>query len=371
MSISNLLPLAVAFCLALAASSITLAASFDKLTPQRFLYKGTFGLDLAESSPAGTHRVATYLPHTTIVFYHPNHPHTKEINGVMYRAVVTQFGQMLWVLDSEVSNKVNFESVFGTQNVIFNQDGFICPKGNKFCVEVSGHEIDRGSVLETVDAGDDFYHLRYKEVIGLGDQQVSRTHEGYLSNSQFDEFEHYGILTDARKQHPAALHIKTNKIDSLTTRCGEQWSGKKGRSISAEIGADAGMSILDFLSVKFGIRATRTDTETVQATFGGAGIATERLVLNVVRPDSNGQFSSQPNEPLYLSLEIECIGSQNDQEAVHISSVVVRDKDDYLGKIASEDFYNLPNQLHTPPEDALSQVYSKNGRRPFLLSISS
>ena len=352
------------------ASSVVLAQSFDKLAPQRFLWQGTFGLELEVPSTGARHRVVTYLPHGTLVFYHPDYD-TKQIGKIEYRAVVTQFGQQLWVLNSEVFNRKTFKEIYGTQNVIFNQDGFMCPMDHKICNEVSGQEINRGSVLETVSAGSDFYHLRLKEKFGEGENRVDRTREGYLAIGQFDEFERLGILTDARKQHPTALHLDTKRIDVLATRCGEQWSGQSQEDISKHFEGDVGGSFLGFLAAKFGIRATRTKSETIEASYGGKGVATERIEIQTKRPDPDGKFSSQPIERLYLSLEIKCIGSQNDQEPVHIRSVTVRDEDGYLGKLTSSDIYELIGDVDTPPDDALSLVYSKNGRRPFLVSIST
>ena len=361
---------ALALLLVVSASSAALAQSFDKLTPQRFLWQGTFGLKLSPPSAGATHRIVTYLPHGTLVFYHPTHD-TKQISSREYRAVVTQFGQQLWVLNSEVSNITTFRDVYGTQNIIFNQDGFMCPRENKICDEVSGQEINRGSVLETISAGPDFYHLRLKEGFGEGEDRVNRTREGYLAVGRFYEFERLGVLTDARKLHPAALHLGANRLDSLTTRCGEQWSGRKQEEISKHFEGRAGFDILGFLATTFGIRATQSESEAIEAAYGGTGIATERIEIMTRRPDQEGKFSLQPVQRLYMSLEIKCIGSQNDQEAVHIRSVTVRDERGYLGKITSTDVYDLPDSLDTPSDDALSLVYSKNGRRPFLVSISS
>ena len=284
---------------------------------------------------------------------------------------MTQFGQQLWVLYSEVSNTTTFKDVYGTQNVIFNQDGFMCPRDNKICDEVSGQEINRGSVLETVSSGPDFYHLRLKEGFGEGEARVNRTREGYLAVGRFDEFERLGILTDARKRHPAAVHLGANEIESLSTRCGEQWSGRSQEDILRYFEIGAGFDVLGFLATKFGIRATQTNSNTIEATYGGNGIATKRIEVLIKRPDQDGKFSSQPTQHLYLSFEMKCIGSQNDQEAVHIRSATVRDEDGYLGKLTSSDVYQLDEDANTPSDDALSLVYSKNGPRPFLVSISS
>ena len=357
--------------LGIAANSVALAQSFDELVPQRFLWQGTFGLELSPPNPGATHRIVSYLPHSSLVFYHPKLINTKQIGSSEYRAVVTQFGQELWVLDSEVSNTTSFKKVYGTQNVIFNQDGFMCPTENKICDEVSGQEINRGSVLETVAAGPDFYHLRLKEGFGEGENRVNRTRDGYLPIAQFNEFERLGVLTDARKQHPAALLVSTKKLDVLSTRCGEVWSEQKLSDVSEQLNVQTGFDFLGFFATALGITATKTTTNTIKATFGGPGIAMERIEVVIKQPDSNGNFSSQPDQALYLSLEIKCIGSQNDQEAVHIRSLTVRNKDGYLGQIASADIYNLPDGVKTPSDDALSLVYSKNGRRPFLVSISS
>lgn len=352
------------------ASTLAQAQSFDNLTPQRFLWKGTFGLELSRSPSDATHRIVTYLPHHTLVFYHPQRE-TKQIGNKEYRAVVTQFGQRLWVLNSEVSNSRSFQSIYGTQNVIFNEDGFICPREDKFCDEGSGNEINRGSVLETVSTGPDFYHLRLSEVFGEGEDRHRRISEGYLTVKRFNELERLGVLTDARKQHPAALHLGTREIETLSTRCGEEWTERSQFDISKEIGAEVGLDLWNFLSASLGISARKTESNVVEANFGGEGISTKRIEITTKRPDLQGKFSTQPVEHLYMSLEIKCIGSQNDQEAIHIRSVTVRDGNGYLGTITSSDVFDLVDGVETPSDDALSLVYSKNGRRPFLLSISS
>lgn len=369
-SCERLLLLATALLLVLGVNSIALAQSFDKMTPQRFLWQGTFGLKLSPPTIGLTHRIVAYLPHGTLVFYHPTLG-TKQIGSKEYRAVVTQFGQQLWVLNSEVSNSTSFRKVYGTQNIIFNQDGFMCPEENKFCDEVSGQEINRGSVLETVTTGTDFYHLRLREGFGEGEDRVNRTRDGFLSVRRFNGFERLGVLTDARKQHPAALHLGATRLESLSTRCGEQWSGLSREELSGGLEGRVGFDLLTFLSASFGIKATKTESEEIRASYGGAGLATERIQIMIKRPNEDGKFRAQPVQRLYMSLEIKCIGSQNDQEAVHIQSVTVRDERRYLSRITSRDVYELDDGFHTPSDDALSLVYSKNGGRPFLLSISS
>ena len=100
-------------------------------------------------------------------------------------------------------------------------------------------------------------------------------------------------------------------------------------------------------------------------------LATERREVVLKRPGQNGEFSSQPEMRIYLAIEIKCIGPVNNQQAMHIMRVSVRDNDGLLGDVASRDFYELPEGETTPTDEQLRQVYTRNGRRPFLVSIST
>ena len=367
------------------ATSVALDQSFDNLTPKRFLYAGTFGLELTPSSPSKTHGIVTYLPPGSLLFYHPTqctNDHstqcTKKIGSKNYRAVVTQFGQQLWVRDSEVSNVKIFNEVYGKgQNVIFNQDGFMCSEEDKLCDKLSNEaiEINRGDVLgmKTNSNGNDFYHLRSEKKYGNSLKKIVQ--EGYLSAERFKEFERLGVLTNASNQHPAALHLDTIKLSKLATQCGERLLKVNKDELSNELETKAGISFIDWLTMAFRNKRTHIESKTIKLEYGGIDIATERTILKIKRPVSDGNFSSQDEQtfqPLYLALEIKCIGPQNDQEAVHIHSVTVRNKHgNYLGIIKSANFYDIPEDAETPSDEALSNVYRRNGLRPFLVSITS
>ena len=168
--------LTLTFLLLVGANFVAFGQNFDTLGQPRFIVQGTFGLELV-SSANDTHRIATYLPHTSIIYFHPSYSEAEKIGSNMYRAVVTQYGQRLWVWNENVANST-FSGWYGQQNVIFHQDGYICPSLESIpCDDTSGYEINRGDVLETVAEETTYYHLRAYERASSGNSPP-RTREG-------------------------------------------------------------------------------------------------------------------------------------------------------------------------------------------------
>ncbi len=344
------------------------ADPFNKLGPYRYLKQGTFGLEIRAEPPKVTHRIAAYLPHTALIFYHPIYQ-TKDIDGKLYRAIVTQFGQELWVLSGKVANDNTFKGSYGKQTLIFHQDAYFCPEYQKRCLENSDDAIDiiKGQVLEIREkpTASGEYYLLYRST--RTDNAI-----GYLPEDKFKSFERSGILTDANNQYPAALLRGVRELKKVRTNCGEKWTGATANELAEELKISAGTpSFFDVIKLRLGISITRSVEDKLESAFGGDNIATRRYELVVGYPNESGQFPEKKNKRYYMSQEIHCVGVSQDKEAIHIVGLILRSETGLLAVLRSNEFYEPPQGRDFISEDDMMTIYQNNGRRIFLTSLSS
>jgi hypothetical protein len=256
---------------------LTFAKSFENVF---FLWQGSYARDPYTKEGR---KICSYLPPTTLVF--KKDKKLRRINNIEYALVTTQHGNDLLVVNNTISKR-SYKTVFGDQAIIFHQNKYICPQDNKNCSE--GIDITRGDVLELVETSD-YVHLRKTRKIN----DIKRVVDGYLPLSRYNKFRKTGILTDARKNYPKYILKSANKIESLSTNCGQIKKEVDMTSLATELKETVSPTgfipwLRDVFSIEASASVRDENQNLVEMSYGFEDKAIEyhRVVIGV--PDDSG-----------------------------------------------------------------------------------
>lgn len=323
---------------------------------------------------SNTRRITTYLPITTLIFKDTHQPLETIIENISYSSCITQYGEHFLIPSNRIST-TSFDTKFGKQTIIFQQPGYICPRTNHDCDDSTGIDINRGSVLELVDKGDDIVVLRGK----LDDNSI----EGVLRRNRFDEWEAKGILTDAAKNHPSYKILEKTELKSFNTSCNEEKKSVDLTRLRAEISAIASVGTGGLLSqlvkifdLKFEITTAQEfeTNNTTSSSYGGKGLATRfwHIKLEALNPEYIDNDSG-PIKEYFIKAEIAC----QDTAEIFIKNISINNRKKNKGYLSHRDMYDksgcgtLDDNGKLESDDKCLSVYHKNGERVFFTSINS
>lgn len=337
----------------------------NEFGPIHYIWEGTYALENNRKDFSKPHRVATYLPPTTLVFLKKRMP--KKISGKDYKFVVTQHGQKLLVHDETISDK-SFLYSYGRQNIIFHQNSHMCHEDDKDCDE--GIDITRGNVLELLEKGT---YVKLKKVIVAG--KTKKEVIGYLHKTTFENFLDAGILTDASKQYPRYKHFSTQQISSLSTECGKKRKEIDLSVLSNEVSLTISPTgfipwLKDIFSIEAKVSAKKEKQNVIEVSYGGDDIAIDYFVITILEPDNDGNFSINQKRTFNIYAKIKCIMPSGLK--IYIDNLTINEGKEFAGMLSFESINGAISSDGTLNERSKPyKIYKKNGASYFLTSINS
>jgi hypothetical protein len=345
----------------------------DTFIPDPFyLTSGTFALDPLRYPDTGEYRIATFLPHHSLIFKEKAAA-TVTIGGQAYTTMITQHGER-YLIPAKVISSKPFSSVYGElQTIVFHEDAFICPSTNVECDDSTGDEVLKGQVFQKVEG----------PVLELKTFDADRkVIDGFLTSKRFNAWKAEGVISDVSEGYPRFYVLSTKKLTSLTTARGEERTNVTKKSLTADLegSAEPGdlFSILTRISgilklnLKLGTKAEFEKSETIESKYGDKDAQLEFSKIDLfVFDKAQRTTTTSDTRTLLVASEIQCLGRGVGARPAFIKSVQVNEGDHIIAARSFSDFYSVKASDTLKDTDDPFDVYILNGGHAFLTSITS
>jgi len=233
----------------------------------------TYGISTIKEE--GKYRTIIFIPRTFLLFdIDKEEPDLKV--GKKYLAATTQDGVRAYILEKAVS-KGSFKSVFGDQDVIFNNS-------HRVCFESSCNQEDDDQLLQ-INAGEVFKTeeniidgtVVYKLIGNRGNRNMANEVTGYISKEELDKLNHKSIVTYATLRHPRYF-VTSKEATVINTTCGEVINRDQTKSVSTISETDQEL----MAAFKLGDIGKNNNIIKFTRGYGGAGREIVYKLYNVV-----------------------------------------------------------------------------------------
>ena len=344
---------------------------FDDLATPHYLLGGVYAFEFNENEVPNLGRVrSAYLPNGTLVYpiaLDPAHRPANLRRPDRYGTYITQFGQVLLILNDVVSRR-SFAQNLGEADVIFHQDSFICADPAELdCHEDDGVPFSKSwATVSERDRQKKLVKLRY--FIPEDDQERL----GYLSLDRFDKMKREGVVSDLKEPWPRYAFIGKREISLARKPCGTTRTKYDSTALKAEIGVEAEAGLFDWFKAKFAA-GFETENGSENVFLVGEGDIEIRLYeLRILKPDTEGKFDPDQVLKLTVTARFACGGFAGALQPYQSDSIIVQhthpDEIEGRGRVtlAWSDFHSE----ELAPRDA-EYIWDKNRQRPFAFSVNS